>query len=506
MSFHFGLVDVTAPDEGYIRMLKHLIDYIRGSHVGSGAINAGGAAYTLGDILTITGGTEFGDSALGAEFEVTAEAAGVITTLRLNNSGSYGIEPATLTGNALIGGTGAGATVDLIMSSWATAVPNAGGAGYVVGEILTLVGGTVETTAATFEVLTVSMGAVVTVKPVNIGDYSQLPVNPVVTTASAAGTGATLDVTRAGWLIRNTNYVDDQTDHEMWAEGVNDAGSNPFMGAFTETEGLNPQWMLAGASSFDGGQLWENQPNISPVSAMGNSIPTSRVPLTAGDMRFFFFVSPRRFIMVGNQVNTYEMIYCGLINPFIDSPATNYPLPALVSGTTQRSSEDISDVRSSLHTPIARPGSNQHFLRDQLGSWNLQAASGNSPWKLWPDKHDADITNKVENQAPNIATGSGTEVASGGLWQDAFWDQSPDAHGYAPVGVGAQTYLVVPFTLFNDQPGTIAVIGELDGVFKLGARDLTSENLILDQLGFEHIVFPIINLTSLNDFYTIRME
>ena len=35
MSFHFGLVDVTAPDEGYLRMLKHLIDYIRGSHVGT---------------------------------------------------------------------------------------------------------------------------------------------------------------------------------------------------------------------------------------------------------------------------------------------------------------------------------------------------------------------------------------------------------------------------------------------------------------------------------------
>ncbi len=371
MSFHFGLVDVTAPDEGYLRMLKHLLDYIRGSHVGSGVINAGGAGYTVGDILTITGGTEFGDSALGAEFEVTAEAAGVITTLRLNNSGSYGIEPATLTGNALVGGTGAGATVDLIMSSWATAVPNAGGAGYVVGEILTLVGGTVETTAATFEVLTVSMGAVVTVKPVNVGDYSQLPVNPVVTTASAAGTGATLDVTRAGWLIRNTNYVDDQTDHEMWAEGVNDAGSNPFVGARTETNGGNPQWMMAGASSFDPGQLWEDQPNISPVTSFTTSTPTARVPFAIGDMPFWFFVSPRRFIMVHSSVNNYEMIYLGLINPFIDSPATNYPLPTLVSGTTQRSGEGISSTRSGLHTPITRAGSNQHFLRDQLGNLYL---------------------------------------------------------------------------------------------------------------------------------------
>ncbi len=210
--------------------------------------------------------------------------------------------------------------------------------------------------------------------------------------------------------------------------------------------------------------------------------------------------------MVYNSVSTYEMIYLGLINPFIDSPATNYPLPALVSGTTQRSGEAIGSVRSSLHTPIARAGSNQHFLRDQLGNWNLQASSGSSPWKLWPDKHEADLTNKIENQAPNIATGTGTVGQTGGLWQDAFWDQSAEAHGYAPVGVGLATYLLVPFTFINDQPGTISVIGELDGVFKLGARDLAVGNLILDQLGFEHIVFPIINLTSFNDFFTIRME
>lgn len=80
----------------------------------------------------------------------------------------------------------------------ASAVPAAGGANYLVGDILTLVGGT--GTASTFTVATIDGGgAVVTVTLLALGNYTVAPSNPVATTDnSIAGAGATLTVTFTG--------------------------------------------------------------------------------------------------------------------------------------------------------------------------------------------------------------------------------------------------------------------------------------------------------------------
>jgi len=503
MPFQLGTSSVLNPDQAYIRLLKDMLDFIRGSHVGSGVINAGGTGYVVGDIVGITGGTTFGDGDHPAEFEVVTEAAGVITALRLNNSGSYSIEPATLTGNALVGGTGTGATVDLIMDSWVVATPNAGGTGYVVGEILTLVGGTVESTAGTFEVLTEAAGVVLTVKPVNIGDYSELPTSPVATTASASGTGATLDLVRSGWLIRNTDYVDDQTDTEFWAEGINNSGANPFIGARTGIDGGNPQWMLAGASGFDGGELWEDQPGISPVSAFSNSIPSARVPLTVSDADFFFFVTPRRVMMVMHTLSSYEMIYLGLIVPFITDPETKWPLPLMIAGTTQRSAELNGGSQSTLHTTLARAGGNQHFLRDTTGAWNLKE-NNSTAWDLWPENVLNELFNNAETKAPNLL--GGVVTVQGGQWDDRHYNATPGDMGYLNVGVGTKLYFLLPFTFYQDEPGAVQILGEADGLFKVAARDIIAENIIVDQLGREHMCFPIIDLSNFQDFYTLLLE
>lgn len=78
----------------------------------------------------------------------------------------------------------------------------AGGSGYVVGEILTLSGGT-STTAATLEVAEVSSGAVTAVHVVHAGAYSVQPSDAVSTTSDGSGTGCTLNVTwqDASWSV-----------------------------------------------------------------------------------------------------------------------------------------------------------------------------------------------------------------------------------------------------------------------------------------------------------------
>jgi len=71
-----------------------------------------------------------------------------------------------------------------------------GGADYVQGDILTVTGGT-SSAVATFTVVTVDGGgAVLTVAPLAVGNYTALPANPAATTTnSVLGAGATLTVT-----------------------------------------------------------------------------------------------------------------------------------------------------------------------------------------------------------------------------------------------------------------------------------------------------------------------
>lgn len=73
------------------------------------------------------------------------------------------------------------------------AAVQAGGTGYMVGDILTAVGGTTNS-AALIEVLTAPGGVVATVQMIDEGAYSAVPSNPVATTGGA-GTGCALNLT-----------------------------------------------------------------------------------------------------------------------------------------------------------------------------------------------------------------------------------------------------------------------------------------------------------------------
>lgn len=81
----------------------------------SATVQAGGATYNVGDILTVVGGTFTSQ----AQFQVTAVAAGVVTAVILFNVGLY----SSLPGNpaSTTGGTGAGCT---LIVTWTSLVPS----------------------------------------------------------------------------------------------------------------------------------------------------------------------------------------------------------------------------------------------------------------------------------------------------------------------------------------------------------------------------------------------
>ena len=103
---HFQQAQATT----YRTLLDALRDFASSDHVDTVAVNAGGTGYTLGDILTVAGGTFF----VAATMEVTGESAGVITAVAIRQSGGYTVNPSTP--NSVTGGTGTGATIDLTFS------------------------------------------------------------------------------------------------------------------------------------------------------------------------------------------------------------------------------------------------------------------------------------------------------------------------------------------------------------------------------------------------------
>jgi len=102
----------------YIDLAQDILATATNNGVSAVAINSGTAvtgAYVKGDILTVAGGTTTGPGA--ATLEVTAVSGGNITGVKVKMSGAYSVNPTT-TANAVTGGSGTGATMDLTMLAY----------------------------------------------------------------------------------------------------------------------------------------------------------------------------------------------------------------------------------------------------------------------------------------------------------------------------------------------------------------------------------------------------
>ena len=144
---------------------------------------------------------------------VNISNGGTVTAITRTNSGgaNYTTVPSvTVSAPTTAGGVQATASTTMFVGS---ATVSAGGSGYAVGNVLTIVGGTSSTTA-TLTVATLSGSAVATVTISNSGVYTVLPSNPVSVTGGA-GTGATFTLAwSVGTIVVDTagsGYVEQPT-------------------------------------------------------------------------------------------------------------------------------------------------------------------------------------------------------------------------------------------------------------------------------------------------------
>jgi hypothetical protein len=124
---------------------------------------------------------------------VNISNGGTVTAITRTASGSGYTSKPTMVISAPTTAGGVQATVSVAFMQPQNATIGAGGTGYTVNDVLTIVGGTPTAGAATFTVTAVSGGVITAASSTNFATYSVLPTNPVSVTGGT-GSGATLNI------------------------------------------------------------------------------------------------------------------------------------------------------------------------------------------------------------------------------------------------------------------------------------------------------------------------
>lgn len=442
------------------------------------AISAGGTGYTVGDVLTVSGGTSW----VAAQIEVLAVSSGVITSARILNAGIYSATPSN---NASVtGGTGSGATFTLSWGTngWtrlrATNVANtaqsatvaAGGSGYVVGDTLTLSGGTA-VTQATFRVATVSSGAVTSVTLLTPGNYVTNPGSPVSTTGGT-GTGCTLTVTFGG-----------TGERELILQGSGSGSDQIIVGyrTFNDSGSGARNILVSGFTGFNSALTYDNQPGRSPGLngvTSGADLGGCYLLLSNSTINWWISVTSRRIIAVCRVGSCYSSMYAGFLNPF--ATAGEWPYPIFIGGTSSNylaipSTSNIST--SSVLDPIA------HASGSIAGPGEVRTPAGN--WVSVANGFQSGSARNPVTSGVLVSPGS-TPSVSKPTSDDWFSTNTDDSFlRYIPSsGIpGTPTATLLRTTnsggdLFPLFPGTVVyaidvnttgVYGEIDGFFWLSA-------------------------------------
>jgi len=156
-----------------------------------------GTGYTVGDILTVSGGTLVSGGAPKQLTVTSRTAGGGITGITVSSPGSY----LTLPTNPVIVTGGSGTLARFNLTSTPIVV---GGSGYTVGTLLDVTGGTLRPGGVPTRLRVTSRNgtAITGVSVVTPGSYSTFPANPVSVT-STPGTGATFNLFPATVLSGN---------------------------------------------------------------------------------------------------------------------------------------------------------------------------------------------------------------------------------------------------------------------------------------------------------------
>ena len=518
--YHYG----TSTD--HIDLLDQVRQLLTSDQLGSVAINAGGTGYVVDDILTVAGGT----ATHAAQLRVTSVSSGVITGVRVEKAGAYTADP-TLSANAVTGGSGSSATMNLTMSAagWSTlawgreaasATVSDGGTGYTVGDQLTLLGGVrhvngvsgAQDDAAVFEVTGESGGVITSVSVVTAGHYQVAPVG-ATTVSGGTGSGAALTVTWQG--------VSDD-DQVLALQGTASGSANaPLLGihAYSSTDRLstNPtyNWALCSFTNWDASSLLAAQVNRTECySNSGGDLSLSTSATSpqmilkdadAYDIDYWIQWTGRHMQLVckvrSASTQRYPSMFAGLLNPF--SPGTEEPYPMYLSGSTDIAKsrwDDTVQLQSGIGEPIgfdnafAWTGTEWRPIYNATANGTTVTYVTNYQSGVWPGLDiDVDVSSKSDEY-----TNAGF-ARQDLVYQTASWKlmRTPDT--------GGDIFPIWRRYVMSADTTDRRVYGELPGHFWMHTADepISSEDT-LTQNGTTYILFQSGDRTERYSFFDME--
>lgn len=212
----------------------------------------------------------------------------------------------------------------------------AGGSSYVVGDILTLSGGTF-TVAAQVEVITVSSGAVTAVRRYNDGIYTVTPTDPVSTTGGT-GTGCTLNCTfvENGWVAELDNtYSGSERQVVLRGEGGGTDAIYVGWRTFSSVPGGYYNFELHGFTGYDGDVSFSEQLGASP-GFWDASVDVNRAGAYLlchnTSVQYWMSINSYRIILIVKVGSAYFNAYLGWGNQF--GTVGEMPYPMCIAGHT----------------------------------------------------------------------------------------------------------------------------------------------------------------------------
>lgn len=271
-----------------------------------------------------------------------------------------------------------------------------------------------------------------------------------------------------GWV---SNRWDADGDYEFLAKGTGLAGADNIYVGITTYEDADSDyynWRLQGFLGYDAGKTFDLQPGAIPLPTVGR---TPVIHLWNSTIPYWFTVNGRRAVVVAKVSTVYQIMYIGLINPYLPPAMMPYPLAIVGTSTGAVAGMAVTGERWSIsgggHTlgvidPSASlPSSNSDIISYPYGNF-----------RFWFTEWGC-----IANRYSNVYGGGATynQITTRTLWPKcANSDVAFDRLRSRP---NDSSYSLTP-VIVSHRLNSPNVFGELDGIFHVSGFNNASENIV----------------------------
>jgi len=179
------------------------------------------------------------------------------------------------------------------------------------------------------------------------------------------------------WTDTNRNTTSGFTvDGEVWLQGPGKAAADEIhVGIETASKAPRFDWRLQGATGFNSGSSFDNQPGAIPIDPL-KAFGTPFILLDNDIFDFYIIANGNRFMVIAFITNTVQFMYGGFIEAYGPPTPNRYPYPLMIVANQSDPTVAISDT-STLHswgfsTKNIPPGSANKtgfLLAEQFAQW-----------------------------------------------------------------------------------------------------------------------------------------